>query len=317
MMGNRMNMKTVLGMLLFGAVACCGAEPVRVACVGDSITYGFGIEKRMQQSYPAQLQTLLGERWVVGNFGKNGATVLKKGHAPYWQAKQYQAALNFKPDVVIIKLGTNDARPENIGRYSEEFVPDYLELIRSFQNLESKPTVWICYSAPIYAEHKGMTDAVVKQEIIPLIAEAGRQAGVEIIDLNSVLSDQQELFPDGIHPNAEGAGLIAKTVAGVISQAVPAAQSDAGEGSRPNIIVFLTDDQGYSDVGCFGSPNIKTPNFDRMAFNDGDGVVKLKDLEVAPDSDPAFTPQRNAELRVAPDSDPVFYAFEKRSDDAF
>ena len=34
---------------------------------------------------------------------------------------------------------------------------------------------------------------------------------------------------------------------------------------KPNFIIFFTDDQGYNDVGCFGSPNIRTPNFDRMA----------------------------------------------------
>jgi arylsulfatase A-like enzyme/lysophospholipase L1-like esterase len=194
------------------------SKPIRVACVGDSITYGFGLENPNADSYPAQFQALLGDQYVVGNFGKNGATVLKKGHAPYWKAPQYKAALQFQPDVVVILLGTNDTRPENIGKYKAEFVPNYVELIRSFQGLKSKPTVWICDGSPIYSPRKGMTDEVLQNEIIPLIAKVSQQAGVKVIDLNTVLSNQPDLFSDGLHPNSDGAEIIAKTVAAALVQ---------------------------------------------------------------------------------------------------
>ena len=211
------------GAVLNGAAAVAAAsvaqsKPIRVACVGDSITYGFGIKNRTKDCYPAQLQALLGATYNVGNFGKNGATVLKKGHAPYWKAPQYKAALQFNPDVVVIKLGTNDTRPQNIGKHKAEFVPDYVALIRSFQRLESKPTVWICDPTPIYKEHKGMTDAVLKNEIIPLVDEVSKRAGVNVIDLNAVLGNQPERFSDGLHPNPRGAGMIAKAVAAAIAK---------------------------------------------------------------------------------------------------
>ena len=91
----RMILHTVLSALLLGVFALNAsqasaagkkkqkAQPIRVACVGNSITYGTGIEDRARDSYPSQLQRMLGDKYVVGNFGKPGATLLYHGHRPY------------------------------------------------------------------------------------------------------------------------------------------------------------------------------------------------------------------------------------------
>jgi len=120
--------------------------PVNVACIGDSITQGAGAAKG--QSYPSQLQAMLGDKWKVGNFGVSGRTLLKKGDFPYWNEKAYQDALKSAPDVVIIMLGTNDTKPQN-WKFEAEFVADYTELVKSFQTLASKPRVYVCRPCPV------------------------------------------------------------------------------------------------------------------------------------------------------------------------
>lgn len=159
---------------------------------------------------------MLGKNTTVRNFGVSGATLLKKGDKPYWNQPKYKAALEFKPDVVIIKLGTNDSKPVN-WKHKADYVPDYIQLIESFQKLESKPTVWICYPVPAYPGRWGITDKVMKEQVIPLVDEVAKQANVEIINLYSALSDKKEMFPDTVHPNAAGAKVMAETIVAVIT----------------------------------------------------------------------------------------------------
>ena len=83
----------------------------RIACVGNSITYGATIENREVNCYPAQLSVMLGENCQIRNFGKNGATLLHKGNIPYWESNEYKQVLDFQPNWVFIELGTNDSNP--------------------------------------------------------------------------------------------------------------------------------------------------------------------------------------------------------------
>lgn len=190
--------------------------PIKVACVGDSITIGFGLKNRAKESYPAQLGVMLGSRYLVKNFGHSGRTVLKNDPKTYWESKAFGQALRFQPDVVIIKLGTNDSKPDSWKRKAE-YVADYVALIERFQSLPSKPEIFICYPAPVYPGKWGSIDAVIKNEVIPRIDEVAKQTKVEVIDLYSALSNKKELFPDGVHPGAEGAGVLAQAIAAAIT----------------------------------------------------------------------------------------------------
>lgn len=185
------------------------AGTIRVACVGDSITYGSGIENRQLNCYPAQLGHILGNKWEVRNFGVSGATLLKQGDKPYWNESNYKYALAFVPDVVIIKLGTNDSKPQNWA-HKDQFVVDYVALINSFKALDCR--IWICLPVPAFPERWGITDTVIHDEVIPLIREIAKQTQVPVIDLYEALSGRDDLFPDDIHPNAEGAGIMAQTI---------------------------------------------------------------------------------------------------------
>jgi acyl-CoA thioesterase-1 len=187
---------------------------IRVACVGDSITFGHLIANRAQNSYPAQLAARLGQKWEVRNFGMNGATALKQGTRPYWTQQVNHDALAFKPDVVIIQLGTNDTAPPNWQPHTTEFGADYAALIQQFASQPVKPRIYVCRPVPLFRDRGKArdTDHILKAQIIPLIDEAAGKARVPVIDLYAALDGKPALFPDGVHPNAEGAGLIAGAV---------------------------------------------------------------------------------------------------------
>lgn len=189
-------------------------QKIRVACIGNSVTYGYGIENRDVNSYPAQLQKLLGSRYEVGNFGKNGATLLNQGHRPYIAQPEFQEAMNFQPDLVIIHLGLNDTDPRDWPMYSKDFVKDYSSLIDSFRQLDTHPRIWICKMTPVFHGHprfkSGTRDWFWQiQDKISIVAKG---QNTELIDFHTPLYSRPDLLPDNVHPNETGAGILAQTV---------------------------------------------------------------------------------------------------------
>jgi len=197
-------------------LGCAGAETkTKVACVGDSITFGSGIKDREANSYPTQLGRMIGAAYEVRNFGNSGSTMLKKGDKPYWKQKEYAAALAFGPDLVVIKLGTNDTKPHN-WKHGEEFARDYRAMIDAFRSLPSKPQIYVCLPIPAFPARWGITDEVINRDVIPAVRGIAKATGAKLIDLNSPFKGKAELVPDKIHPNAAGATIIAESVAAAI-----------------------------------------------------------------------------------------------------
>jgi len=203
-------------LLLFCALSIFSfsQQPIKVACMGNSVTYGHGHTNPQLTSYPSQLQKLLGEKYFVKNFGHSGATLLRKGHNPYYKTKEFEDALAFHPDIAIIHLGLNDTDPRNWPDYSDEFAPDYAWLIDTIHKVNPHVKIFICRLTPIFSDHprfkSGTRDWFWQiQELISQIAKANKTG---LIDLHSPLYSRPDLFPDALHPNEEGAAILAKTV---------------------------------------------------------------------------------------------------------
>lgn len=205
----------LLAMTLVASSSLSAQEsaPLRVACVGDSITQGSGLADPATESYPAQLARLLGAGYVVGNFGLSGATLLTAGDLSYRHQPVYSAALAFAPDIVVIKLGTNDTKPQN-WRHADRFAADYRSLIAVFRALPSRPKIFLCQPMPVFPPGNwGISPRIMSDEVRPLVARLAAEEKCELIDLYTPMLAHREFVPDTVHPDARGAGVIAGVVA--------------------------------------------------------------------------------------------------------
>lgn len=206
----------ICGFLFMLNASLQAQSKIKIACVGNSITYGAGVVNREKNNYPMQLQNMLGDGYEVMNFGVSGTTLLKKGNSPYWNTDTYKKALQSQPDIVFIKLGTNDSKAVNRPFY-DEFESDYVALIQSFRQLERHPRIVLLLPIPSFLEDStSIYDPVIKEQIIPRIQKVAFETGCEIINLYSLFIDKSDLVPDKIHPSSLGATLIAKRLYEVV-----------------------------------------------------------------------------------------------------
>jgi acyl-CoA thioesterase I len=199
-----------LAALAASALSAQVAKPLKWACIGNSITQGYTVAETV--AYPAKLAKLLGPGFTIENDGVSGTTLLKAGDNSYWKNGKLTNVFAYKPDIITIKLGTNDSKPINWDPHKGEFERDYLALIDTLAAMPQKPRILLCLPAPAFTDLTGNTDirgSIVKNEIIPAIKRVAQARSLAVIDLNTPFQNLESLFPDKIHPNAVGHDSIA------------------------------------------------------------------------------------------------------------
>lgn len=260
--------RLLITLLLALPLMAIAQEKIKVACVGNSVTYGYGHKNPAETSYPTQLQQLLGEDYEVRNFGHSGATLLNKGHRPYTSLPEYKAALEFAPDIIVIHLGLNDTDPRNWPNYRDEFFGDYTGIIDSFRKAhpDGNPKIIVCRMTPIFHWHRRFKSGTRDWywQIQEKIEEIAQHENLELVDLSRYLYSRPDLMPDALHPDAEGAAIIAKQVYSAITDdfgglSLPAIYSDnmVIQQNKP-FVVAGTADSDKEVVVSFGKQKIIT-----------------------------------------------------------
>ncbi len=240
--------------LLFGlslvaqSSALVSGASTRIACVGASITAGFGTTNPVKDNYAVQMQILLGPAYDVRNFGVGGCTMMKQGDRPYWSEPSYREALAFNPAIVVIDLGGNDSKAIN-WKHKEEFAADTRTLITSFRVLPSHPRVLLCLPMPSFTPPSSeINDDVITKEQIPIMRQVAFETGTELIDQHTPFIDKKIWLADGVHPNTEGAALMAKVIGGVIANPIDPGFDIEDNLEKQGIKATVTSFHGYRQL---------------------------------------------------------------------
>ena len=193
----------------------------KIACVGDSLTYG---HSWTDEAFPVYLQQLVADQGCeVGNFGLNGASITGTNpslYLKYTEQKQYTDSLAYDADVVVIMLGTNDSKDWKAAE--PNFENWYIDLIESYQEKNPDVEIILVTAPPTLENNKfNIPNNVIKEQICPVQRDVAEELELPLIDFRQICEENDGGYEsllrtdaafDGVHLSVEGAQLLARLI---------------------------------------------------------------------------------------------------------
>ncbi len=318
---------SISGMAVCGSAANLNPAKakIRIACIGDSITAGSG-----GTPYTTYLQSRLGSNYTVLNYGVGGTCAMDDAvigvganAQPYCYKSRpaYQNSLNSKPDIVIIMLGTNDAKKQNwysdypdlsgvnlnddaawseyesalkaefTQTNAQAFYNDYKALIQDYIDLAAAPKVYLATSCVVYKDWDAdsrirsgdnILDEVVSGQIVPIQKQIAEELGIEVIDINAYTA---QLKADGVQLSDSSDGLHPNKIYDKIGYKF--AEVIAEEIDKSNTAQDIADNLTISNpkAGVRTLTTPKVPNGYTVELTGSDNAAINIDGTITPDAD--------------------------------
>ena len=187
-----------------------GHGAIKVAAVGDSLTYGYGLENRREEAYPSVLLDLLGSHYQVSNYGMSGRSLLSTSDYPYLQEKNAQSSLQSDADIVIIMIGSNDSRAAYWNK--EQFIKEYRAFAEAYLQMASQPEVFLVAPPHVPTSRFGLNNDIVRDELQAIVAETAADLGVHFVNLSPITEGKMDYYSDGLHLTPLGNQVIAQEI---------------------------------------------------------------------------------------------------------
>ena len=198
----------LIGLIFSGSIFA--QKFVNIACIGNGVTHGVGVENREKNNFPQQLQYLLGSSYKVTNFGVVNAPVLSNGVNGYNKTAAFKKSQTGNPNIVFVELGLDEIKATDTAVISS-FTITLEGIVQSYANLSTRPRIVLLLPLPIFLNDSSLlNNSVIKNKIIPKIQKIAFEKNLEVLDLFSMFIDKQDLFLDKVHPSSLGGTLISK-----------------------------------------------------------------------------------------------------------